>query len=281
MKPISVAIISSRPNKLERILNQLKRQTVKPNEILIINTSKARLSFSKQNIKILNYKFLGFASLRNLALQEVKNNYILFLDDDCHISKNLIENYTKNIESENDFVFYLGKNLPYHEKNVYSISHQFFYEHWINGYSGSKFKFGFHPIILDTKNILLNKTKLREYDLSFNEFFFQLGGEDTDLGMQIASKRMLKWTKTGISVKHENPITFSEYFRKYFHSRKVNKIVESRWHQIPISKKLIFNQEVTIFLSKTKVNLILKIQIFLLIYLTQILGKVISWYESN
>jgi Glycosyl transferase family 2 len=89
---------------LHKLLSQLRNQTVKPIEILVIDqTAKERrdlsiaTEFSDLPLQVFYRDQPGQCSSRNAALQIATGEYILFLDDDSEVPENLIENHLKSL----------------------------------------------------------------------------------------------------------------------------------------------------------------------------------------
>lgn len=90
---------------LRKLLSQLRNQTVKPIEILVIDqTANERRDrsiaseFSDLPLQVFYRDQPGQCSSRNAALQIASGEYILFLDDDSEVPNNLIENHLKSLQ---------------------------------------------------------------------------------------------------------------------------------------------------------------------------------------
>ncbi|MDX1524599.1 MAG: glycosyltransferase family 2 protein, partial [Anaerolineae bacterium] len=83
---------------LRTLLNQLRLQTVKPFEIIIVDQSppaardtRLAADFADLPLKIICRNQPGQCSSRNAGLSAARGDYILFIDDDDEVSPNLIE----------------------------------------------------------------------------------------------------------------------------------------------------------------------------------------------
>lgn len=91
---------------LRVLLNQLRNQTIKPFEIIVVDQTEInerdkniQYEFSDLPLKWLELDQAGQCSSRNLGLQKSKGNFILFIDDDDEIPEDLIELHLKSLKS--------------------------------------------------------------------------------------------------------------------------------------------------------------------------------------
>lgn len=106
---ISVLIPTlNRPYYLRRLLPQLRQQSVSPFEIIVVDqTAKGKRDgrlaedFKDMPLKIIYRDEPGQCSARNEGLAASSGSVILFLDDDCEIFPDFIENHLRNLESGN------------------------------------------------------------------------------------------------------------------------------------------------------------------------------------
>lgn len=89
---------------LRTLLDQLRRQTVKPHEIIIIDQTEVQdrdldlgKDFSDLPMSIDYLEKPGQCSSRNLGLLKSRGDYILFLDDDEEIEPDIIEKHLKTL----------------------------------------------------------------------------------------------------------------------------------------------------------------------------------------
>ena len=69
------------------------------------NTKKIAESFD--NVKFIEHPFENYTSQRNFAIDQAKNEWILFIDADERLTSELKEEIIRTIESDNDYSAYL------------------------------------------------------------------------------------------------------------------------------------------------------------------------------
>ena len=114
---ISVIIpVFEREKELNRALSSIYLQTLKPNEVIIIDDSKVNLKiedkFKKElNLIIIKNEFpVGTSNARNQGIKISKCDYCAFLDSDDYFDKYKLENQKKAaLRTNADFIY--GKNI--------------------------------------------------------------------------------------------------------------------------------------------------------------------------
>jgi len=119
VKQISVIILTKNSQKyLKECLFSLKDFS----EIIVLdngsvdNTIKIVQNFS--NVKLIKHKFIGFGALRNIAIREATNNWILSIDSDEILSSKLINSIKKIDPKETCCVYGILRDNYYKKKLI-------------------------------------------------------------------------------------------------------------------------------------------------------------------
>lgn len=96
----TVAVCSKdRPQMLLALLETLTRQTLAPDEVLIVDNNSAvpyeqicQPYRDRLPLRIVVETIPGVSAARNRAIQEVRTDLILFTDDDCEADPDWVEN---------------------------------------------------------------------------------------------------------------------------------------------------------------------------------------------
>jgi glycosyltransferase involved in cell wall biosynthesis len=96
----------SRQQYLRKLLDQLRYQTIKPFEIIVVDQTPVedrdiRLAsdFAVLPLKILHLDQPGQCSSRNAGLKETSGDYVLFIDDDDEVPPDLIEAHLRSLKN--------------------------------------------------------------------------------------------------------------------------------------------------------------------------------------
>ena len=98
---------------IEKCIDSLVNQTFKDFEILVVNDGTldksidiVKKNFTDKRIKILDKKNGGLSDARNYALPYAKGEYIMYVDSDDYVHKEILEKmYNKAKEDNSDIVF--------------------------------------------------------------------------------------------------------------------------------------------------------------------------------
>jgi len=170
---------------IEKSINSILQQTLKPKEIIIINdfsTDKTLKLLKKFNqIKIINNKKnYGLAKSRNIALKYSKYNFLASIDSDVVCKKNWLETLFNTMVKKNADL--IGGKLV--DKYIKEPAN-----HWRSYYL--KQNWGDrqinNPQFIFGANFLLNKKKIKDLNIRYNETF-RTNGEDVNFSKVLKSK---------------------------------------------------------------------------------------------
>lgn len=118
MKKISVILPVYNVEKyVRKCLLSIVEQSYQNFEVLIVDDGSVDNFFKEiedivaenKNIKIYQKANGGLASARNFGLEKANGDYILFIDSDDWIEKDLFKNLVENLSDEDILIFNLGE----------------------------------------------------------------------------------------------------------------------------------------------------------------------------
>ena len=233
MESIDIAIISQfRSELLKKCLDSLNQQKKTLNNVIVVLHPDDYMSrnfvrkFKGLKLIMKFYKGKSYALLRNIALKTAKSDYVYFLDDDCVISKKVVERASKYLKSNKHYSAVQGKTINY-DTSFYSQVAQWTNDLWVERLWDKKKK---TLKSIDTKNVCFRKKAVK--DFSFFECF---GSEDVDFGLQISeSGGLIGFDPQMLVYHHEQADTLIKYFTKRIRMAKGLRILKRKWGKLPI-----------------------------------------------
>lgn len=177
---------------LKTLLAQLREQTIKPYEIIVIDQTAAEArdtglqqEFADLPLKLIYQDEAGQCTSRNAGLQIAQGDYILFLDDDDEVENDLIELHLKSLhafqaDASNGYAREIGAGPQLESFSFIKVSDVF-----------------------PTNNTLIRREVLRKsglFDLAYN----RSQRADGDLGTRIYLSGHFKVYNPAISVLHHH-----------------------------------------------------------------------------
>ena len=170
---------------IEKSIKSILQQTLKPKEIIIINdcSTDKTLNLLKKfsQIKIINNKKnYGLAKSRNIALKYSKYNLLASIDSDVVCKKNWLETlFNTMVKKKADLIG--GKLIDKYIKEPAN--------HWRSYYLKQNWgdKQINNPQFIFGANFLLNKKKIKNLNIKYNETF-RTNGEDVNFSKVLKSK---------------------------------------------------------------------------------------------
>ena len=92
---------------IKKCLDSIESQTYKDYEVIVVNDGTKDNSMdivNNYNVKIINQKNKGLSEARNEGVKKAKGDYILFLDSDDYIEKDLLNELNKSLTNNPDLV---------------------------------------------------------------------------------------------------------------------------------------------------------------------------------
>lgn len=106
---------------VKRCLDSIKSQTFKDYEVIIINdgsTDNSSDIISKYSYKVINQENQGLSMVRNNGVKEASGDYLIFLDSDDYIEKDLLEEINNSLSNNPDLVRYQIKEVFDNKDNI-------------------------------------------------------------------------------------------------------------------------------------------------------------------
>ncbi len=207
----------NRCRKLRNCLDSLVKQTVKPDEVLIINNGSTDNTnavinefYSKLNIKSFTESKIGIPYVRNLILEKATGGIIAFLDDDCLAIKNWVKRILSAHQKYPEAAAIQGKTIFLPRGSIRSRVSEMMYMLWLENNTVNKNKL----LVLDTKNVSLKNRAIKRLKIKFDDTFTR--GSDVDFGKQLLFKKQQIIYCPKIIVGHdERPNIISALRQKY------------------------------------------------------------------
>lgn len=260
---ISVIIPTfNRVDILRRTLNLLTVQTFTDFEVIVVDdgstdsTARFLLEFQKKVdfvFQFFSQKNSGQAIARNVALQKISGDIVIFLGDDTLPKNNLLEvhqNFHQNFPAQNFAC--LGLVRWHSEIRVSKFMK------WLDK-SGAQFKF--HNLQKNsetdfwrfyTSNLSLKKSFLG-YE-NFSEKFSGWGFEDAEFGFRLSKKGMKLLFEPDAVVEHFHEISSKSLKKRQFEAG-INLVQFQKMHPeiqiLPTGTKLFFQKMAATFLQFT------------------------------
>ena len=106
---------------VKRCLDSIKSQSFKDYEVIIVNdgsTDNSSDIISKYSYKVINQENLGLSMARNNGVKESSGEYLIFLDSDDYIEKDLLKEVNESLSNNPDLVRYQIKEVFDDEENI-------------------------------------------------------------------------------------------------------------------------------------------------------------------
>ena len=99
---------------LKKCLESIKNQSYKDYEVIIVNdgsTDKSKDILDEYDYKVINQKNQGLSVARNNGVKKATGEYLIFVDSDDYIEKDLLKEINKSLTNNPDIVRYQVKEV--------------------------------------------------------------------------------------------------------------------------------------------------------------------------
>lgn len=130
---------------LRKCLESIKNQTYKDYEVIIVNdgsTDGSANILKEYDYKIINQNNQGLSMARNNGAKFAKGEYLIFIDSDDYIEKNLLKEINKSIKNNEDIIRYQIQEVTENSENVTKYNESPFEN--LNGEEAFKTISGYH-----------------------------------------------------------------------------------------------------------------------------------------
>jgi len=215
-----IILTKNRSTLLKKNLDSLTKQSVKPNEIIIIdnNSTDQTPKIIKQYLKNLPIKAFksfasGYSKLYNLAIQKASGELLCFLDDDCLADKNWSKFLIKKHQQyPNDII--QGNTFSLPKNNLYA---EIMGNHYQN-YLKSNIILKEELRLLDNKNLAVPRKIIKKYGAFSHQQ--NLGSEDIEFGLRMRKNGVkIIFQRKAIAWHHERD-NFKDFIKQHYRIAK-------------------------------------------------------------
>ena len=300
IEKISVLIITrNRAQMLRNCLESLVKQTLLPDEVLVVytstdNTKNVILSFKKRlPIKYFEEKQVGIPYARNRGIKEASGNLLLMLDDDCEADRFWVERMVNAHRKYPKAWVIQGRTYSLPKNGIYSILVESDRLLWLLSYAkkglpvkkmrnffSKDFRDETAIFTCDTKNLSFKTSYLRKHKLSFDTEFYR--GEDADLGKQILQKNGLIIFYPHATVGHHERSSLREFLEQRWNTGRTNARIGNKWKlssfasNIPRLKTLL-----SLLLLGRHLNQLHKLPILLILIFLDRIYRINGWFYEK
>jgi rhamnosyltransferase len=206
---------------IEKLLVVLNKQTVKPLEVIVIdsssqdNTAEIAKSLGAEVVVIPKQEF-DHGATRNLGCKRARGEIVVYLTQDAlPTSEKAIENLLKPFHENEKVAVSFGRQVPFSDATPVAAHLRLFNypaESYIRGLK-DKEKFGIKTVFLSNSFAAYRKKALEEIDFFKENLIF---GEDTYAGAKLLLADYRIAYAADAAVYHSHNYKLSQEFKRYF-----------------------------------------------------------------
>lgn len=241
---LSIAIVTKRrQGLLDLCLNSISQQSKAPNDIVVVDndgvSQSARRVVEKWQSKLPVRYFLekkeGAPNARNKALAVCSTKYLGFVDDDCVLDPSWLKEASRSISKFPDSVFFQGRSVLANFNDLVATAEDFHIQFWRERRIRQSGKYDtlseIDPLLIDTKNIVINVKKIREKSIFFDPMFhtMTIDAADTDFGFQLQKSGCKGVLLKKLLVSHVEESNLLRVLQKTFARGHFSLLFEKKW----------------------------------------------------
>ena len=296
---VSVLIITrNRALMLKNCLESLAKQTLLPDEVLVVytstdNTKNVILSFKKRlPIKYFEEKQVGIPYARNRGIKEASGTLLLMLDDDCVADKFWVERMVEAHRKYPKAWAIQGRTYSLPKDGMYSLVSEFSSLLYVRNYAkkivplnnflSKYFLDEIEILTCETRNLSFKTSYLRKHKLSFDTEFYR--GEDTDLGKQILQKNGLIIFYPHAAVGHWERSNLKEFLEQQWHIGRTTAKIKNKWRNFSAGTFLSWPEKfvaLLLFCNFFYLSQWYKLPIFLMLLFLSKLYRLNGWFYEK
>lgn len=231
---ISLSVITLTKNRaqlLEKCLASLKRQLRKSDEIILIDNNstdntQAVVKKYQHILSVRPYKtgLVGYPSLYNFAIAKGKKDVLIFLDDDCIATEDLLSRIRERFREKRNFVLQ-GKTRSLPRGNIFAEISEDHLTNWIQSNVVEKNRLR----VIDNRNFAIPKAIIQRVGgFSPN---MEAGSEDVELGMRLFRLGIPIIYDTSIIAYHHERTTLKGFLSQHYRIAQSHAVLDSKFSE--------------------------------------------------
>jgi len=252
---VTVAIVTrNRAELLEKCLESLSQQILKPFRVIVIDnastdsTKEIILSFKKQlHLEYFFEEKVGIPYARNKVLEKATGDILAFIDDDITVPQNWLLEIVFAHRKYKSAIAIQGYSINMPQNNTYSCITGYYQNIWLKNHTYLTFEEfkaaikkrsnqGYKIRTIVTRNCSFKLKRLRDTHIKFNTEFTR--GSDTDLGKLLIQKTQTFFLVPFIVGYHWEKNSFLSYLSKNFLRGRSRYILDTKWKDSHMQMKM-------------------------------------------
>lgn len=184
-----IILTKNRPDQLAKCLGSLGRQTIRPSEVVVVDSSdQMQQSFSKNYGFSLVYRYVPQCSIpgaRQMGLDTAKHSLVLYLDDDCTAEGNWLKKMIELSTAHPHAALIAGSLIHVPIKSIYAQIISDIRTQRIRNAGPYRY------LYFNIENCLIRKEFIKKHNIKFDEALFHEDFADFALQVKKSSGEIL------------------------------------------------------------------------------------------